>query len=91
VERLRRMAPLLAILVATAWAGSPPPAKKPAPGHARQAPVVSQPMRPDEPMTTGMMRKGSMKGDVRKAARSKEATMAPRMEQEEKSMPADGH
>lgn len=44
-------------------------------------------MRMDEPMTTGMMKKGMMKGDVKSAADKKAKDMKPTVEQEEKSMP----
>lgn len=44
-------------------------------------------MKMDEPMTTGMMKKGMMKGDVKSAADRKAKVMQPLMEQEEKSMP----
>ena len=46
-------------------------------------------MRMDEPMTTGMMKKGMVKGDVESAAAKKAKEMQPMMEQEEKSMPQD--
>lgn len=43
-------------------------------------------MKMDEPMTSGMMKKGMMKGDVKNAADKKDKEMQPMMEQEEKSM-----
>ncbi|WP_040395804.1 hypothetical protein [Aromatoleum toluclasticum] len=45
-------------------------------------------MKMDEPMETGMMKKGMMKGDVKKAADQKDRALQPMMEQEEKTMPA---
>ncbi|HMC13100.1 MAG TPA: hypothetical protein VKG67_02005 [Gallionellaceae bacterium] len=46
-------------------------------------------MKMDQPMTTGMMKKGMMKGDVKSAADKKAKEMQPMMQQEEKSMPQD--
>jgi hypothetical protein len=43
----------------------------------------------DEPMSTGMMKKGMMKGDVKAAADQKSRKMQPLMEQEEKAMHSD--
>lgn len=45
-------------------------------------------MKTDEPMETGMMKKGMTKGDVKKAADEKARELQPMMEQEEKTMPA---
>lgn len=45
-------------------------------------------MKMNEPMETGMMKKGMMKGDVKKAADQKDRTLQPMMEQQEKTMPA---
>lgn len=42
-----------------------------------------------EPMTTGMMKNGMMKGDVKNVADKKVKEMQPMMDQEEKSMPQD--
>lgn len=47
----------------------------------------SKKMKMDEPMTTGMMKKGMMKGDVKSMADKKAKVMQPLMEQEEKSIP----
>ncbi|HJV24178.1 MAG TPA: hypothetical protein VJ673_00770 [Aromatoleum sp.] len=44
-------------------------------------------MKTDEPMETGMMKKGMTKGDVGKAAKEKEHELQPMMEQEERAMP----
>ncbi|CAG4884077.1 conserved exported protein of unknown function [Georgfuchsia toluolica] len=44
-------------------------------------------MKMDEPMTTGMMKKGMRKGDVKRMADRKAKVMQPLMEQEEKAMP----
>jgi hypothetical protein len=46
-------------------------------------------MKMDEPMETGMMKKGMTKGDVKKAAEEKARELQPMMEQEQKTMPAD--
>jgi len=48
-----------------------------------------EPMRMDEPMSGGMMKKGMKKGDVKKAAEGKEREMKEMLEKEEKSMPRD--
>ncbi len=53
------------------------------------APKHKKKMRMDEPMTTRMMKKGMMKGDVKTAADKKAKEMQPIMETEEKSMPQD--
>lgn len=42
-----------------------------------------QPMNPDEPMPTGMAKKGMKKGDVKVHAMKKEAAMGEMMKQEE--------
>ncbi|MFI4938792.1 MAG: hypothetical protein ACHP7O_00360 [Burkholderiales bacterium] len=46
-------------------------------------------IRMTDPMTTGMMKKGMMKGDVKTEAVKKDKAMQPMMEQEEKTMPQD--
>lgn len=53
--------------------GKPPPARK----HIRMS----------DPMTTGMMKPGMKKGEVKRAAERKSKDMAPAMEREEQSMP----
>lgn len=53
----------------------------------RDAPQAPTKMKADEPMTTGMMKKGMKKGDVKRAAEKKAQKMQPMMEQEEKLMP----
>ena len=55
---------------------------------SQQAPaVVENPIRPDEPMQGGMMRKGMMKGDVEKSADKHNKKMKEELRKEEKSMP----
>jgi len=59
---------------------------------ADKSPVASahkKKMKMDEPMTTGMMKKGMMKGDVKSTADKKAKEMQPMMEQEERSMLPD--
>lgn len=46
-------------------------------------------IRMTDSMTTGMMKKGMMKGDVKTEALKKDKAMQPMTEQEEKSMPQD--
>ena len=46
-------------------------------------------LKMDEPMATGMMKKGMMKGDVKAAAAQKSRKMQPLMEQEAQSMRSD--
>ena len=54
----------------------------------RQEPaVVENPIRPDEPMQGGMMRKGMMKGDVEKSADKHNKKMKEELHKEEKTMP----
>lgn len=77
------MLALLALCAGTAWA-APVPHERTKDGRA---PMVEQPMKSDEPMTTGMMKPGMKKGDVRKSAGANEDKMKPMMEQEEKAMP----
>lgn len=56
---------------------------------ADRAPAgTAKKIRMGEPMSTGMMKPGMMKGEVRGAAEKKTRAMQPLMEQEEKSMPA---
>ena len=50
-------------------------------------PMPRHKMQMDEPMVTGMMKKGQMKGDVRAAADQKARKLMPMVRQEEKSMP----
>ena len=47
----------------------------------------SKKMKMNEPMSTGMMKKGMTKGDVKRAAERKARALQPAMEQEQKSMP----
>ena len=47
----------------------------------------SKKMKMDEPMTTGMMKKGMMKGDMKSAADRKAQELNSNMTLEEKSMP----
>ena len=44
-------------------------------------------MKMNEPMSTGMMKKGMMKGDVKRAAEKNTKAMQPMMEQEQAAMP----
>ena len=74
------IASLLAGLAAIALAVEPPP-----PGDGAR-PAVK--MKMDEPMSTGMMKQGMKKGDVKKAAERRKKKMAPKLEQEQQSMPA---
>ena len=54
------------------------------PGRA----VVERPMDMDEPMDTGMMKKGMMKGDVKDSAEKHAKKMKEELEKEEGSMPS---
>lgn len=55
---------------------------------SRQAPaVVVNPIRTDEPMQGGMMKKGMMKGDVEKSADKHNKKMKEELHKEEKTMP----
>lgn len=54
---------------------------------ATDAPGQRKKMEMDQPMATGMTKKGMKKGDVRKGAEQKSRKLEPMMEQEEKSMP----
>jgi hypothetical protein len=65
---------------------------KPATGADRGAPPADtgdqhRPMNMNEPMATGMMKKGMTEGDVKKAEEERARQLAPMMEQEEASMP----
>ena len=53
-----------------------------------QTPVeIKNPMKMDEPMQGGMMKKGMMKGDVKESADKKNKEMEKMLEKEEESMP----
>ena len=55
---------------------------------AAPAPVrIEKPMNMDEPMETGMMKKGMMKGDVSKSAENKDEKMKEMLEKEQETMP----
>ena len=55
---------------------------------SRQAPaVVENPIKTDEPMQGGMMRKGMMKGDVEKSANKHNKKLKEELRKEEKTMP----
>lgn len=46
-------------------------------------------IRMADPMTSGMMKKGMLQGDVKAEALKKDKAMQPMMEKEEKSMPQE--
>ena len=73
-------AALLACLALAAQAAGQPPDAQPA---------QKESMRVDQPMTTGMMKKGMKQGDVKRKATKQAKKMQPAMEREEKSMPQD--
>ena len=49
---------------------------------------IKKPMKMDEPMEGGMMKKGMMKGDVKESAEKKDEEMEEMLEKEEESMPS---
>jgi flagellar basal body P-ring protein FlgI len=49
--------------------------------------VVEKPMSMDQPMDSGMMRKGMMKGDVKKSAEKHDKKMREELKKEGDSMP----
>ena len=61
--------------------------------HAANKPPLTnadkKKMKMNEPMTTGMMKKGMMKGDVKSAADKKSKEIKPMIKQEEESMHQD--
>jgi len=57
------------------------------PPSAGEAARPAAKMKMDESMTTGMMKPGMKKGDVKKAATMKKKKMQPMLEDEQKSMP----
>jgi hypothetical protein len=48
---------------------------------------VKQPLKMDEPMQGGMMKKGMLKGDVKASAEKKDKKMQEILDKEEQSMP----
>jgi hypothetical protein len=80
---------ILAILSVTLGVGLNVSAQADDPVSPAKAPKHKARLRMEEPMSTGMMKKGMMKGDVKAAAAQKSRKMQPAMEQEEKSMPID--
>lgn len=79
----RRMGLVLACLaVGTAVAAAD--ADKAGAGGKQQA---RKPMRMNEPMSTGMMKPGMKKGEVKRGAERKAREMQPAMEREQESMP----
>ncbi len=56
---------------------------RPPGGATGEKPMVTNPMRDKEPMTTKMKRDGMLKEDVRKQALEKERAMRDAMKQEE--------
>ena len=70
---------LLAVLATVVAAAEPTPS-----GDAAR-PVAK--MKMDEPMSTGMMKPGMKKGDVKKAGERRKKKMTPMLEQEQQSMP----
>lgn len=55
--------------------------------HERTPAEVEMPIHMDEPMQTGMKKKGMMKGDVKKSAEKHAEKMHKELEMEEESMP----
>jgi hypothetical protein len=58
-------------------------------GQAADSPRQRKKMNMDQPMSTGMMKPGMTKGEVRKAAEEKARKLEPLMEREEKAMPRE--
>lgn len=69
----------------TAVAGDMSSRQQEAPVHVPAQ--IKKPMNMDEPMQTGMMKKGMTKGDVKKSAETHAEKMKEVLKQEEESMP----
>jgi hypothetical protein len=54
---------------------------------AQAPPEINNPVKMDEPMQGGMMKKGMMKGDVKESAAKKNKEMEKMLKKEEESMP----
>jgi hypothetical protein len=77
------IAALGATSVPAADAAGEPPEKN---GQATKS-KKKKPMKMTEPMPGEMKKEGMVKGDVKKAAKQKDAVMTPMMREEEKTMP----
>jgi hypothetical protein len=82
----RRIMLLIGLMAALGAAAADEPAQAPMPNHGeragRNSQPMSSPMSPNEPMPTGMAKKGMKKGDVMKAEKRKKTYMEEMMEQE---------
>lgn len=75
----------VAVLLACLGGGPATAADRTAPGG--KPPPVRKNIRMTDPMTTGMMKPGMVKGEVKRAAERKAKLMAPAMEREQQAMP----
>ncbi len=76
----RPVLPLLVAIVGLSHAACAADPAPPVPAHPGK-------MKMNEPMRTGMMKKGMTKGDVKRAAEKKAKAMQPMMAREQESMP----